>query len=101
MALSEEDLHGYAIMKAVERDSDGRVSAGIGSLYRILDRLIDEGMAEEIDAPADAPEETRGRPRRYYSLTDGGRAALHQETLRLRDAVTLAQARRILPGQPR
>ena len=40
MVLTEEDLYGYAIMKAVEQESGGAVSPEIGSLYRILARLM-------------------------------------------------------------
>jgi DNA-binding PadR family transcriptional regulator len=100
MALSAEDLHGYAVMKAVERDSGGKVSAEIGSLYRVLDRLLGEGWVEEVDEPDDAPADTRGRPRRYYGLTELGRAALRQEAARLLDAVDLARARDLLPEGP-
>lgn len=99
MALSEEDLHGYGIMKAVARDSGGSVTAEIGSLYRILDRLLDEGLVTKVETPAHAPTETRGRPRQYYGLTEHGRAALRQEAARLRDALELARARHLLPEQ--
>lgn len=101
LALSEEDLHGYGIMKAVDRDSQGRVTAEIGSLYRVLDRLLTEGLVAETDAPPEAPDDTRGRPRRYYRLTGGGRAALRREALRLEDALELARARRLLGELPR
>lgn len=97
MALSAEDLHGYGIMKAVERDSEGRVSAELGSLYRVLDRLLGEGLVHEVETPAGAPAETRGRPRRYYGLTESGRVVLQAEAVRLRDALHLAQARNLLP----
>lgn len=97
MALSLEDLHGYGIMKAVERDSGGSVSAEIGSLYRILDRLLEEGVVARVDAPPNAPAETRGRPRQYYGLTDDGREVLRREAARLRDALELARARDLLP----
>lgn len=96
MALAGKDRHGYAIMKAVEQDSDGRVTAPIGSLYRVLDRLLDAALVMETDPPKGAPSDTRGRPRRYYALTDQGREALGREAVRLRDAVQLAQRRAIL-----
>ena len=99
MALSQADLHGYGIMKAVEQDSGGNVSAEIGSLYRVLDRLMDEGVVEEAGVPDDAPTETRGRPRRYYALTETGGDVLRQEALRLRDALDLARKRSLLPEQ--
>ncbi len=101
MALSQDPLHGYGIMKAVERDSAGKVSAEIGSLYRVLDRLLDEGLVEEVEAPGDAPADTRGRPRRYYGLTAEGREALRAEAARLQDALALARERRLLPEQSR
>ena len=97
MALLEEDLHGYAIMKAVDKDSGGGVSAEIGSLYRILSRMMTDGLVDEVGTPQDAPTETRGRPRRYYRLTAEGRSVLQQESLRLRDALALANDRRLLP----
>jgi DNA-binding PadR family transcriptional regulator len=98
MALSGQSLHGYGIMKAVEKDSNGRVTAEIGSLYRVLDRLLDQGLVEEVDGPADAPTGTRGRPRRYYGPTVKGRGVLHQETARLEDALALARERNLVPA---
>ena len=84
-------------MKAVARDSGGVVTAEIGSLYRILGRMMNEGFVDEVAAPTGAPTETRGRPRRYYRLTKDGRAALRQESLRLSDALELARERQLLP----
>ena len=101
MALSERSLHGYGIMKAVENDSNGRVTAEIGSLYRVLDRLLDEHLVEAVDQPADAPTGTRGRPRRYYGLTQRGREVLRQETARLSEALALARERNLVPEQSR
>lgn len=101
MALSERHLHGYGIMKAVEADSNGRVSAEIGSLYRVLDRLLDEGFVEEVEEPDDAPSDTRGRPRRYYGITRLGRSALRRETARLEDALALARERNLAPERSR
>ena len=96
VALSESDRHGYGIMQAVDEDSGGRVRADIGSLYRVLDRLLDAGLIAETSAPSDAPADTRGRPRRYYRITDQGRATLRTETRRLDAAVELARARDLL-----
>jgi len=101
VALVDGHLHGYAIMKAVERDSGGVVSAGIGSLYRILSRLMTKGFVDEVDSPEDAPTETRGRARRYYRLTDEGNRAVRQESIRLGQALELARERQLLPDAPR
>ena len=97
MVLAEEPLYGYAIMQAVEEDSAGSVSLEIGSLYRTLGRLVNQGYVEEIGAPEGALTEHRGRPRRYYTLTKEGRVALHGESLRLRDVLELARQRSLLP----
>ena len=97
MVLAEEDLYGYAIMKAIEEDSRGVVSPEIGSLYRILARLMTNGFVDEIGTPEEAPTEHRGRPRRYYRLTKKGRGALHAESLRLQRVLELARERSLLP----
>ena len=98
MVLAEGDLYGYAIMKAVEEDSAGVVSPGIGSLYRILARLTSQGWVEEARPPEDAPTEHRGHPRQYYRLTGAGRAALRDESRRLESVLQLARERKLLAG---
>ena len=54
MVLAEKDLYGYAIMKAVGENSNGTVAPEIGSLYRVLSRLVAEGWVEEAAAPRGA-----------------------------------------------
>ena len=48
-ALSQGPRHGYGLMKEVERESNGSVRLEIGSLYRVLARMLDEGLIEEAD----------------------------------------------------
>jgi DNA-binding PadR family transcriptional regulator len=96
LVLSREDLWGYAILKAVEDQSGGLVTIGIGSLYRVLSRLMDAGLVAEADTPADAPEVHRGRERRYYRLTERGLQVANAEAKRLARVVALA--RDLLPG---
>jgi len=99
MVLSQEDLYGYAIMKAVEEDSEGAVSPGIGSLYRMLARLTSEGWVEEVAPPKGAPTEHRGHPRQYYRLTTAGRAVLREESRRMESVLELARERNLLAGE--
>jgi DNA-binding PadR family transcriptional regulator len=89
LALAGGPLHGYGIMKRVERDSAGEVTLEIGSLYRLLARLVTEGLIDHIDS-AD------GR-RRYYRITAAGRKALKSEAARLANVITLVRARKLLP----
>lgn len=98
LVLAGRTLHGYAILKAVEAESDGVVSPEVGSLYRVLARLMAAGLVEETSAPAAAPRVHRGLSRRYYRLTREGRALLKAEARRLASAVEIARNRAILPG---
>jgi DNA-binding PadR family transcriptional regulator len=69
--LAEEESYGYAILKRVRALSGGELEWTDGMLYPLLHRLRRLGyVTTEWRAP---PE---GRRRRYYMLTEDGRAAL-------------------------
>ena len=97
LVLAAEDLYGYAILKAISEESGGAVSPEIGSLYRVLGRLVSSDLVNEAKAPDEAPDTHRGRPRRYYSLTDRGREALEADARRLESALVIARDR-LQPG---
>jgi DNA-binding PadR family transcriptional regulator len=91
LVLAEGESYGYALLKAMEQESGGAVHPDIGSLYRALARLVSGGLVEEAgerEEPA-----TPGRPRRYYRITDAGKAALEADAERLRRALALADTR--------
>jgi DNA-binding PadR family transcriptional regulator len=96
LALVDGALYGYALKKAVEAQSGGRVSPEIGSLYRLLARLTSTGLVEE--APPPGPDATvhPGRDRKYYRLTARGRGAARAEAERLREVLRLSTARSLL-----
>lgn len=98
MVLSEGASYGYAIMKAVAEQSGGAVTPEIGSLYRVLARLMGEGWVRDAAEPAGTPAVTRGQDRRYYALTAEGRRVVKQEARRLEEVVSLARDRRLLGG---
>ncbi|MCI0436102.1 MAG: PadR family transcriptional regulator [Gemmatimonadetes bacterium] len=98
MVLSEGASYGYAILKAVASHSEGAVRPDIGTLYRILARLVDAGWVEEVAAPVRARKGARGRPRRYYALTTTGGAVAREEARRLSRMVELARDRNLLAG---
>src|SRR6187399_1879749 len=91
LALSTEERHGYAIMKQVESDSQGKVKMGPGTLYGSIARMTDAGLVRECDKRVD-PEMDDER-RIYYEVTDGGRAALEEELGRYRGVVAVAKGR--------
>ncbi len=97
LVLSGGELYGYGIMKAVEQDSGGTVAPEVGSLYRILARLIREGFVEETAAPPEVSKGHRGSPRKYYGITSRGGDALRAESLRLSRVVEVARTRKMLP----
>lgn len=89
MALADGKLHGYAIMKRVEADSDAQVKMGPGTLYGSVKRMLDAGLIREVPAPPSSDD-----PRRvYYAITAEGNAALEAELERYRSVVSLTSAR--------
>ena len=98
MALRRGASYGYALMKDVERQSRGRLAPDVGTLYRVLARLMAAAFVEEREAPDDAPDSHRGRPRKYYGLTPAGVDAARLEAARLADLVDLARDHDLLPG---
>lgn len=72
--LAEEESYGYAILKRVRELSGGELEWTDGMLYPLLHRLSRLGyVTTEWRTP---PE---GRRRRYYAITEEGRAALAEQ----------------------
>jgi DNA-binding PadR family transcriptional regulator len=84
VALSNEALHGYAILKVLEGRGT-RIAASV--LYRKLHRLMEEGLVDEADAPAS--ETSEDARRRYYALTELGAEVARAEAARI---VSLARS---------
>jgi DNA-binding PadR family transcriptional regulator len=89
VALADGEKHGYAVIKEVARRTDGKVTLRAGTLYTVIRRFVDDGLiAESAERPDPALDDER---RRYYRLTERGRAVAVAEARRMAD--TLAQAR--------
>ena len=72
--LAEGESYGYAILKRVRELSAGELEWTDGMLYPLLHRLSRLGyVTTEWRVP---PE---GRRRRYYAITEDGRAALAEQ----------------------
>lgn len=93
LALAESPSHGYAIARSVEEVTGGRVKMGPGTLYGSLQRMRDEGLIAEADAPPTGEDAVHSSRRRYYELTPLGRSALRLEGERLRRAGRLVESR--------
>jgi DNA-binding PadR family transcriptional regulator len=88
LSLAGGKMYGYAIMQEVARQSEGRVKLGPGTLYDNLQRLMKQGLVEEVGGD---PGEDHSR-RRYYRLSGLGRGVLTAEIERLRGVVYHAEA---------
>lgn len=86
--LADGDLYGYAILAEVRSFSDGAIVLGTGTLYGALERLQDASMVAVVDE-----EVVDGRLRRYYHLTESGRAAVIAELDRRAQLLTAARRR--------
>jgi DNA-binding PadR family transcriptional regulator len=89
LSLAADDLHGYAIMQEVARQSEGKYKLGPGTLYDNLQKLIQRKFVQELGRrPGD--DDPR---RRYYRLSSLGRGVLTAETARLGEVVREARLR--------
>lgn len=96
LALVDEDLHGYGIMRQVEDQTEGRVRLGPGTLYSSIRSLLEARLIEEVAARAEArPGDER---RRYYRLTSAGRKLVRAEAERIADLLRVARSKKILRG---
>ena len=74
--LWEGDKYGYEIMKEIEDKSNSQYVLKQATLYNQLKRLEKQGLVSSYDGN---PDDTGGGKRRYYSLTNEGRAYLKKE----------------------
>ena len=83
LSLAGEDRHGYGIMQEVARQSEGAYKLGPGTLYDNLQRLMEQGIVQEVSS--DDPR------RRNYRLSSQGRKVLTAEISRLEGVVREAR----------
>jgi len=97
LVLSERDQHGYDIIKAVQKRWGDTVNPGTGTFYSALKRLLDDGLLQEATTPPGMASE--GPRRRYYAMTDLGRAVLRAETERLSSILSTARSLDAIPSE--
>lgn len=76
--------HGYGIMQFIERETDGRVVLGAGTLYGAINTLVERKWI------APHGNETDSR-RKEYIITDVGKQIAERERERLRAILKLAE----------
>jgi DNA-binding PadR family transcriptional regulator len=97
LALSDDDRHGYAIIQDVAERTGGRLRLSAGTLYRSIQRMLEDGLLSEVrERPAPELDDER---RRYYRITPFGRAVARAEAQRLADLLKLARAAGLAPAK--
>jgi DNA-binding PadR family transcriptional regulator len=97
VALADDERHGYAIMQDVTARTGGELKLSAGTLYRSIQRMLEQGLLAEISArPAPELDDER---RRYYRITPFGRAVARAEARRLAQMLKLARASGFAPGK--
>ena len=81
LGMLDGERHGYALIREVSVRSNGRIQLQAGALYRLLARLLDDGLVTESQrrSAADADDERR----RYYRITALGKRVLAADAERM------------------
>jgi DNA-binding PadR family transcriptional regulator len=97
LALAKEDRHGYAVIQDVEQRTGGEIRLSAGTLYRSIQRMLEQGLLRETrDRPAPEFDDER---RRYYRITPFGQAVARAEAHRMSELVRMARAQGLVLGK--
>lgn len=91
LVLSTGDRHGYGIAQDVEAATGGAIVLAPGTLYRTIQRLLEQRLITERRTAV-----TVDPRRRMYGLTPFGRSVARAETERLAELVRLAEGAGLL-----
>lgn len=91
MALAESDLHGYGLVQAISVQTDGLIDLDPGNLYRVIKRLLADGLIVESDREAG----DIGERRKYFRITPLGGRVLAKELDRLRQRLSTSASRHV------
>ena len=76
LALSQEPMHGYGIIKTIFDVSDEHYEIAPGTLYGVLKNLEKQKYIEVVGVDLDS------RKKKIYAITETGQATLQQEQQR-------------------
>src|SRR5262245_23735748 len=85
-SLADQPRHGYALIKDIEKLSDGRVRLSTGTLFGALRRLLENGWIERFE------QEDTSRGKQVYRLTQEGLRQLQSDLDRMRRLTRMATA---------
>lgn len=84
LALTEEPLHGYGIIKKIEEYSNGDIILAPGTLYGVLTNLQKQKLIELVTA------EKESRQKKIYRLTAEGRISFTSEYQRFKRILSIS-----------
>lgn len=90
LALVDEERHGYGLVQKIAERTDELMRLEPGNLYRVIKRLLADGLVQESSRRAVSDGEER---RRYYRLTAHGARVLDAELQRIRALLASTPAR--------
>lgn len=84
LALTKKPLHGYGIIKKIEKYSDGDIVLAPGTLYGVLTNLQKQKLIELVTA------EKESRQKKTYQLSDEGKAVAELEYQRFKKMLAIS-----------
>ena len=97
LALAEGDRHGYAIIQDVAARTNGELKLSAATLYRSVQRMLDQGLIVETRERPEPDEDDERR--RYYRITDYGTQVARAEARRLMQLVKFARESGFAPAK--
>jgi DNA-binding PadR family transcriptional regulator len=95
LTLSRGERHGYGIIQDIEARTGGELRLSAGTLYRTIQRLVEQGLIEESRRSAFVGGDSR---RRYYRITDFGTLTVKADAERLAHLVQMARGAGLIVG---
>jgi DNA-binding PadR family transcriptional regulator len=101
MSLAQGIRHGYGIKRDVEQATGGSLHLGPGTLYEAIHRMEAQGWIAQVERESARREPDYDGRRKYYALTDAGRAEMEAELARLDAVLEHARDRALMPRDGR
>ena len=94
LSLTSGEKHGYAMIKAVEELSRGKLKLSTGTLYEALARMVELEWIERVDGQITEPDleaDQRSKTRKAYRISRLGMRVLRAELERMQALVSTAR----------
>lgn len=98
LSLSQCELHGYRIIQDIEERTGGEVTLSTSTLYGAIKRMIRDGLVEPSEERPDP--ELDDERRRYYRITEFGRAVARAEASRIERLAKIVKRAHLLTRTP-